>query len=250
MRRLAAALVFVVVFGFLLLPSASATAGSRLVAAKSLKSWLVLATRGVSGSFSEVYQVSGVEEGGTVHVAQRAPPGHPPFVTGAGSWSFQYQNHAGYSSQWVESGETTSDCWRPPGATQWTCSGPGQFRYVNGYLMAVSPYVPGDVLGAINQLKGALTSKLPQIEKIVAKRTLFASTSHRFGPLRCLNVAGNTTCLDRLGVVVSSSGGKVFGSAVTLLRYSSSAPKSAFSLKGTLPPSGLPFVALHQPYVL
>lgn len=245
-RRLSSALVLVVVLGGILLPSAGAKADNR-VASESLRTFLSLAKRGVSGSFSEVYEVSGAPFGGTVQLAQIALAGHQASLTGTDTWSFVYQKQEGYSSQWVEKGDTAWDCWHPPSASSWTCTGPGQFRYVNGYLMAVSPFVPLGVLGAINALKGALTSKTPGIKKIVARRTLFESTSQRFGPLQCLRVAGGTTCLDRSGVVVTST--QVFGGAIKLVRFSRSVSKTAFVLLGSLPPSGVPFVALPQPYV-
>jgi hypothetical protein len=159
-----------------------------------------------------------------------------------------YQNQAGYASQWIERGATVWDCWRPPGEAQWTCSGPGQFHYVNGYLMAVSPFVPGQVQGDLNALEGALTSKMPQVKNLVDKQKFYTARSPRFGTLRCMRVAGANVCLDRSGVVVSGGGG-YFGQSVTLISHSSIVPKSAFVPKGSLAPSGQNFVALHQPYV-
>jgi hypothetical protein len=248
-RRLLAGALFAMMLCGSLVPTTTAAADFRHVAATPLRSVLAVVTRALSGSFTEVYRVSGEPEGGTVSIAQHAPAGRRPSLTGDGEWSFVYQNDAGYASQWVERGRTAWDCWRPPGAPGWTCSGPGQFRDVNGYLMAVSPFVPGDVLGAVDELEGALTSTKPAFRKIAAASKVFESDSRRFGPLRCLRVAGGTTCADRRGVVVSSTGAPIFGSALTLVRYGSAAPESAFALKGFLPSSGLPFVALHQPYV-
>lgn len=214
-------------------------------------SFLSLAKRGLSGSFSEVYRISHQESAGTVDVAQQASPGRIPFVTGPGTWSFLFQNQAGYSSQWIEKGPMSSDCWRPPGSTEWTCSGPGQFRYVNGYLLAIAPYVPGQFLGDLNQLEGALTgSKMPGIEKIMKKAiegiTFSRSDSPRFGPLECMKVTDLTTCLDRSGVVVSQRYEN--GASITLLSHSSVVPRSAFTLKGET--AGGTFVALHSPYVV
>lgn len=247
-RRLRVVLGLVGLCGALLFASRDAAAGSSSLPHQSLKSFLALAERGLSGSFSEVYDLSHSPGGGTVSVAQSAQPGQRPFVIGRGTWSFVYQNEAGYASQWIERGQTAWDCWHPPGVSQWTCSGPGQFRYVNGYLMAISPFVPGQIQGDINAVEGALTSKMPQIKKLVEKRTFFASHSAHFGPLQCMRVAGASVCLDRSGVVVSGSGG-YFGYSVTLVSYSSIAPKSAFTLNGSIPPSEQTFVALHQPYV-
>ncbi len=217
----------------------------------SVTSFLSLARQGLSGSFSEVYRISHQEGAGTVDVAQEASPGRIPFVTEPGTWSFLFQNQAGYSSQWIERGPTSWDCWRPPGGTEWTCSGPGPFRYVNGYLLAIAPYVPGQFLGDMNELEGALTgSKMPGIEKIMKKVieeiTFSRSVSPRFGPLQCMKVTDITTCLDRSGVMVSQRYEN--GATTTLLSHSSAVPRSAFTLKGET--SGGTFVALHSPYVV
>lgn len=247
-RRLRVVLGLVVLCWSVLFAAEEAVAGTSSSPHQSLKSFLALAERGLSGSFSEVYELPQFPGGGMVTVAQSAPPGERPFVTGPGTWSFVYENEAGYASQWIERGQTAWDCWHPPGVSQWTCSGPGQFRDVNGYLMAISPFVPGEIQGDINALEGALTSKMPQIKKLVEKRTFFASHSPQFGPLKCMKVVGATVCLDRFGVVVSGGGG-AFGYSVTLVSHSSLAPKSAFTLNGSIPASGQTFVALHQPYV-
>jgi hypothetical protein len=114
--------------------------------------------------------------------------------------------------------------------------------------MAVSPFVPGQVQGDLNALEGALTSKMPQVKKLVEKQTFSTAASSRFGTLRCMSVAGANVCLDPSGVVVSGNGG-YFGQSVTLISHSSIVPNSAFTPKGSLPTSGQTFVALHQPYV-
>jgi len=225
----------------LLLQGSSAASAPSLNS--SVRSFISLAKRGVSGSFFAVYRLSAQVNAGTVTVAQKAQAGHSPFVTRAGVWSFVLQNDAGYSSQWIERGSQAWDCWHAPGEGQWTCTGPGQFRYVNGYLMAISPYVPGEVLGDINQLEGALKSTLAPYRAAVKNLAFYGSHSVHFGPLRCIRVTNITTCLDRSGVLVNE---EQSGTGVTLLRYSSKVPNSAFTLMGTSTPT---FVALHQPYV-
>jgi hypothetical protein len=211
----------------------------------SAKSFISLAKRGISGSFSAIYRLSAQLNAGTVVVAQEAPSGHIAFLTGPGSWSFVLENQAGYSSQWIERGSQTWDCWRPPGETQWTCSGPGQFRDVNGYLMAISPYVPGQVLDNVNQLEGALTSTLPPYKAAIKNLAFYSSYNVHFGPLRCIHVANIRACFDRSGVLVKE---EQSGTGVTLLHYSSKVPNSAFRLMGSTASSPT-FVALHQPYV-
>jgi hypothetical protein len=239
-----------VVLCLVVAPSEASSASSVSSQRGSIISFLTLADRALSGTFSEVYRISTgrVQTGGVVAVAQKAAAGQEPFVTGRGTWSFVYQNQAGYSSQWIEGGPTTWDCWRPPGAPEWTCSGPGIFDYVNGYLMAIEPYVPGQLIGEENELKGALHYQARPFkktaQKIIAAITFSRTRSPHFGSLRCMEAAGYTTCLDSAGVMVSQRSGP---EVITLLHYSSNAPPAAFKLEGAVA-SG-PFVALHQPYV-
>ncbi len=125
---------------------------------ETVKSFLALARRAVSGTFSALYQVSQGSLSGTVDLAQQAAPSHAPFPMGAGRWSFVYQSNAGYSTQWIEKGPLAWDCRRVPTATTWTCSGPGPFEPSIGFSLAVVPFIPGAVLGYITQLVGGLTA--------------------------------------------------------------------------------------------
>ena len=93
------------------------------------------------------------------------------------------------------------DCRRAPTATTWTCSGPGPFEPSNGFFLAVTPFIPGVVLGDVNQLVGGLAAQ--QVKGI----RFYRSTSAHFGPLQCMEVDATTSCLDHKGVMVSQQGG-------------------------------------------
>jgi hypothetical protein len=249
-RRLPFALGLAVVLGLVLPPSQGSFASDPSSRDKSVHSFLALADRAVSGTFSELYRISTGEAStsGVVAVAQEATSGQRPFVTGPGTWSFLYENEAGYSSQWIEKGSTAWDCWRPPGANVWTCSGPGSFRYVNGFLMAVAPYVPGQFIGESNQLTAAFNFQMPGLkkaaQKVIAAITFSRKRNTHFGLLDCMKADAYTTCLDSSGVVVSQHSGT---QTITLLRHSATVPASAFKLQGTT--TGGPFLTLPQPYV-
>jgi hypothetical protein len=201
-----------------------------------------LALAGVSGSFDEVYQVVGAGGSGTVEVAQKARPGHRPFVTGSGEWSFVYQTHTGFSFQWIEKGSESWNCWRRTDAATWTCSGPGHFEASNGFFLAIQPYIPGVVLDDVEELQQALKTKPSPVKGI----SLFGSNSTSFGPLRCVKVAAVglglpiSSCFDVHGILVTQQGGS-YWTTVTLARYGSTVLRSAFQLKGTSKSSGRNF---------
>jgi hypothetical protein len=216
--------------------SAQAGAAS-LPSHETVNTFVALDRLGESGTFSAVYAVSQGSLAGTVEVAQEASPRQRPFTTGPGKWSFLYQSLAGYASQWIERGTRAWDCRRAAGVTAWTCSGPGQFQLSNGFFLAVTPFIPGVVLGDINELTGGL--KAHQVKGI----QFFASMSARFGSLQCMKVDGTSSCLDDAGVLVSQQGGS-YWTTITLLRRSSAVPSSAFVLKGRSTSSGRKFELL------
>lgn len=127
-------------------------------------------------------------------------------------------------------------------------AGPGSFNDVNGYLMAIEPYVPGQLIGEASELEGAFHYQTQPLERtahmILAAITFSGAGSALFGPLRCMKASSYTTCLDAAGVMVSQRSGP---ETITLLRHSAAVPAAAFKLEGAV--SGGPFVALHQPYV-
>lgn len=204
----------------------------------SVAAFVALATRGLSGTYTELYRVTG-PNGGTVQVFQQAPSGIFPFTTGHGRWSFRLQAQSGISSQWVEHGSTAWDCWRPVSINAWKCSGPGHFEDSNGFFLSVEPYIPGVVVGDLHQLELGLKEKAPQVKNLV----ISDMTNPRFGSLRCLEVDGITSCIDRAGVLVSQQGGS-YWSSITLLRRSTSVPGGAFELVGKSTSSGLHFTPI------
>ncbi len=244
-----------VAFGVLAVIPANAMAegaaptSTTLVSHAALEAFVAQAQRGISGTFSATYRLSqGPATTGTVVLSQEAPARRQVLTGSRGTWAFRFSDTAGYDSQWIERGSTAWDCWRGPGATAWTCSGPGQFHTVNGYLLAIEPYVPGDIEGDISALSSALTKSAPAVVKrIVRQAQLFDSTSAAFGALRCLSIDGTTTCLDRSGVVVSRTGGS-FWTSITLVDHSSRVSKSAFVPMAPSSSSGKNFAVLTQPY--
>jgi hypothetical protein len=200
------------------------------------------AKRGVSGTFTAVYRLSGPGERGTVRVAQLKAP--QPFNSGSGTWAFVYQTPSGISSQWIEKDSTAWDCWSRGDAPPWTCSGPGRFRLSNGFIESVLPYVPSDVLIEVSQLQGALTSEPSHLKQL----SLFSSRNSQFGKLSCLKVDATglgspvTACLDHNGVLVRAWGElDTPWSSMTLQHYSSRVSQTAFRLEGPSTSSGTNF---------
>ena len=205
----------------------------------SVTTFIASAKHALTGTYTEVYRVTG-PSGGTVHVFQQARPGRFPFTTGSGSWSFLFLAQTGVSSQWIEHGSTAWDCWQPVSGTSWTCSGPGHFEETNGFFQSVEPYIPGVVIGELNSLETGLREKAPQVKNLVVSE----STSPQFGPLRCLTADGTTACIDRSGVLVNQQGGSGYWSNITLVRRSHSVPAIAFKTMGKSTSWGKNFTTL------
>jgi hypothetical protein len=221
-----------------LVPSWSAFGATPSSPPQTVRSFLALATRGISGAFSESYQVTQGSLSRTVDLVQKGPPGQLPLTNGSVPssvhWSFVYRTEAGHSMQWIERGSRAWDCVRNNGAARWTCSGPGQFQPSNGFVFSTISYIPGVVLSDISEVTNGL-------ETHQALGTRFStSTSPRFGPVQCMEGLGTTSCLDHAGVLVSQQGGP-YWTTVTLLRRSASVPASAFTLKGKSTSSGRNF---------
>ena len=151
-------------------------------------------------------------------------------------------NQSGISSQWIEKGSMSWDCVRRPEETTWSCSGPGHYEEAKGFFLSTEPYIPGVVLSETNEPQRALKTKPSPVKGT----SVFESTSATFGPLRCVRVDESTqgssisTCFDRRGILVTQQGGSCW-TAITLVRYRSTVPHSAFQLKGTSRSSGRNF---------
>lgn len=222
-------LSFIALLGFQALAAASNSKAS-------LASFLTQAKHGVSGTFYEIYDVSGPVSG-TVKVAQQDPSGDLPSSTGRGRWSFLFEATSGDSAQWIEHGPRAWDCLRRPGSIEWTCSGPGTFQHSNGFALAITPYIPMMVLSQITAADADLKPK----ELETARFNSIASA--QFGVLECMTIVGLTSCLDRDGVLVSQHGG-TYWTNISLELRSSSIPRSAFTLEGKSTSSGREFELL------
>ena len=223
-------------------PVLSASGATFSSSPPTVSSFLGLAERGLSGTFSESYRVTqgSPSEGylsGTVDLAQHAPPGQLHLTKSTVRWSFVYLAQVGPSRQWIEKGSRVWDCIRDKGAAKWTCSGPGPYEPSNGFALAIQPYIPGVVLDNISEVTNGL--KTHQAMGI----HFSTSTSSQFGPLQCMEALGTTSCLDQQGVLVSQQGGS-YWTTIALLRRSASAPTSAFTLRGKSTSSGRKFELL------
>lgn len=216
-----------------LVPSWSASAATPSSPPQTVGSFLALAARGISGTFSESYQATQGSLSGTVDLAQQGPPGQLLLTKGPVRWSFVY-TQAGHSMQWIERGSRAWDCVRGEGAPRWTCSGPGQFQPSNGFALSITPYVPVVVRNDISEVTNGL-----QTHQDLGIR-FSTSTNSRFGPLQCMEALGTTSCLNQAGVLVSQQGGP-YWTTVTLLQRSASVPASAFTLRGRSTSSGHKF---------
>jgi hypothetical protein len=237
-RQLAGAVTLGLAILAVPLISATAAAGGA-ARPQSTPSFVALAKVGASGKFDEAYQVEGPGNG-IVEIAQEEL--QQPFNAGTGQWSFVYQTPTGTSSQWIEKGSSSWDCWHQSGVTTWTCSGPGHFQQSNGFILSVEPYIPGLVLDEMSQLQQSSKIKPDPVKSI----GFYSSKSTRFGPLRCERVDAMgygrvTSCLDRHGVLVTQQGGS-YWSKITLLKYRSGIPGSAFRLMGANTSPGSSFV--------
>ncbi len=198
------------------------------------------ADKGAMRSFTAWYQITGTRTG-IVEVAQRKPP--PSLNPGSGTWSYVFEAQSGFSSQWVQRGLSSWDCWRAFGIPAWSCSGPGTYHGSIGYALSVEPFIPLDI-----RSQGWLFLEARQPGNEVEHVSTFPSHSSHFGDLDCLKVAAKflgspvTMCIDRNGVLVSEHGWPDdYFSGVELLRYSPSVRPSAFQLKGTSNSSGTSF---------
>jgi hypothetical protein len=240
--RVSIALALVVLLGLVLAPSdrsIASAAASTPSDSRSVEAFVTSANHALSGTFTEVYRLTGPNSG-IVELSQQAPAGVDPFPTGHGRWSFLLQATTGLSSQWVEKGSTAWNCWRAATQTTWTCSGPGRFEEANGFILATEPYVPGTLAGDGSELEAGLKERAPEVRGI----EFASSESPQFGPLRCLTVDLSTTCIDRSGVLVSqqSRSSYSYWSSITLLRRSSSVSATAFTPVGKSTSAGKNFV--------
>lgn len=217
------------------------------------------AEQGLKGSFVEWYRIT--TDGphlppgpdGTIEVAQRRPPEgfkgcSGSLCAGSGVWSYVFRpsSASSWSSQWIEKGTSSWDCWEGPGEAAWTCTGPGTFAGSNGFLQSIAPYVSSEVRWQLGLIRQAMAHK-----GVIRRLSTFRSHSARFGPLDCLTVKGRweglatTMCIDRDGQVVSQqgAGGYFWESDITLLGFSRSVPSGAFTPLGTVPP-GSGFVTI------
>lgn len=204
----------------------------------SVSTFMASARHGLTGTYTEVYRVTG-PNGGTVSVFQQAHSGEFPFTTGPGRWSFLFQAQSGISSQWIEHGSTSWDCWRPATDTTWSCSGPGHFEETNGFFQSVEPYIPGVMMGELNQLQTGIKERAPEVKNLVISE----SSSPQFGPLRCLTADGTTACIDRTGVLVNQHGSG-YWSSIMLVRRSPLVPATAFNLVSKSTSDGKNFTAV------
>lgn len=208
---------------------------------KSLPQFIRLAKQAAAGTFAATYQVGGARSG-VVVVAQRKAP--EPSNPGSGTWSFMFQTPNAISSQWIQKGSTSWDCWRFASAKAWTCSGPGTYRTVNGFILSINPYIPMSVTSQLNQLQQAIQHKGE-----VRSTSIFHAQSKKFGEETCLKVsaltsATGTMCIDRMGVLVSEEGGFGPFPSISLRQYGRSIPRNAFVLLGTSTSSGSAFLAI------
>ncbi|HEX3794333.1 MAG TPA: hypothetical protein VHV57_07520 [Acidimicrobiales bacterium] len=205
---------------------------------RSIAHFVSLATAGASGRFDEVYHVEGPSQG-TIEIAQIVP--ERGFNAGSGKWSFLYLTKSGISSQWIQMGSKSWDCWHKAEVTTWTCSGPGRFHESNGFIQSVEPFLPGLVIGEVTDLNQASQAKPDPVKHI----KFFGTESASFGPLRCVKVDATgfglvTSCLDHRGVLVTQEGGS-YWTKISLLKYGSRVPDGAFELKGVSTSSGQTF---------
>lgn len=194
----------------------------------SAQQFIQLARQGTTRSFAGVYQVTGAHSG-VIEVDQKQPPraSNP----GSGIWSFVYRANQGISSQWVQKGSSSYDCWQSVGDTTWTCSGPGSYQQVNGFILATEPFIPSGLAGQLNQLQEARGHK-----GWVKSLSIFKSHSKQFGALSCLRVVAVTLgspaqiCIDHKGTMVNETnwpGG--YFSNVRLEYEGTSIPSAAFT---------------------
>jgi hypothetical protein len=192
------------------------------------QAFIRLAEKGATRTFAGVYQVTGAHSG-EIEVDQKQDP--LAFNQGSGTWSFVYRASEGISSQWIQKGSSSYDCWQAASDTTWTCSGPGSYRQANGFILATEPFIPSGLTGQLNQLQEAQGHK-----GWVKSLTIFKSHSPQFGVLSCMKVMAltlsspATICIDHNGTMVSETnwpGG--YFSNVSLEHHGTSIPSAAFT---------------------
>ena len=194
------------------------------------------ATAAAERTFAATYRVTGSHRG-VVRVAQKVHP--DPSDPGSGTWSFVFRSTSGISSQWIQQGSSSSDCWRPTAdGAPWSCTGPGTYHQVSGFLLSTAPFVPSGVVSQLALLQEAFGHDGWVQHAEVSKRH-----SRHFGELRCLEVraislgAPVTMCIDRHGTMVRESdwpGG--YFTDVSLVRRSATLPQGAFEPLSALQP--------------
>ena len=194
----------------------------------SVPRFIELGEGGTNGRFAASYDVAGAHSGAIEVVQKQAPLALNP---GSGTWSFVYRADQGFSSQWIQKGASSYDCWQATSDTTWSCTGPGTYRQVNGFILATTPFIPMGVAGQLSLLHEALRHK-----GWVKSLSVFMSHSKEFGALNCLKVmalslgAPATICIDHSGTMVREKnwpGG--YFSNVTLVRYATKLPSDAFT---------------------
>jgi len=211
---------------------------------------LARAKLGTEGTFSAVYQLSGVQspllaDNATLTIAQRAPAGAVPSPgRGIGMWSYRLTYTDGSSIEFVVRRGFLDDCSRVR-ASKWQCTGPARFEgfgctygcidYSNGYMYATAPYLPStafNLLGLAVESHDSLHARLERSQ---------------YGPLTCVGVVSDETlCLLGNGQVDSLSGPASSATVgfpwtkARLLNEQPTAPMADFTL------SGVP----KEPYVL
>jgi hypothetical protein len=205
----------------------------------SAQQFIQLAEQGATRTFAGVYQVTGAHVG-VIEVDQKQHP--QAFSPGSGTWSFVYRANQGISSQWIQKGSSSYDCWQRAGDTTWACSGPGSYQQANGFILATEPFIPSGVAGQLNQLQEARGHK-----GWVKSLSIFKSDSKQFGVLNCIKVKAvtlsspATICIDHNGTMVSETnwpGG--YFSNVSLEHHGTSIPSTAFTPLSTPRPGLMP----------
>ena len=193
------------------------------------------AEKGASGRIHAWYSVTAGPHAGVIEIAQQVAP--HDLNPASGTWSFLFQSSQGISSQWIQKGSSSWDCWHFASVSTWHCTGPGTFVSSNGYAESVAPYIPLTASGQLSQLQVALTHR-GRVKQIAT----FAAESKQFGKLSCLKVMAitlsspETVCIDRDGLIVNIHNASGFFTNVTLLRTSKSIPPAAFVPVGPIAP--------------
>lgn len=205
----------------------------------SAQGFIRLAEKGATRTFAGLYQVTGAHTG-MIEVDQKQHP--QAFDPGSGTWSFVYRSTQGISSQWIQKGSLSYDCWQPAGDATWTCSGPGSYRQVNGFILATEPFLPSGVVGQLRQLDEAQGHK-----GWIKSLSITQTHSTQFGGLSCMKVMAltmsspATICIDHEGTLVSERnwpGG--YFSNVSLEQHDTSIPSAAFTPLSTPRPGLVP----------